>query len=84
MNKINFDNFLKRFSSAGSIIGTVGLIGLLLIQFGLNIDMVWLENTIKIVCALLVYLGFLNNPDTDGVDLPMNPFNKDDKKDKDI
>lgn len=80
MNKINFSNFMKRFSNTGSVVGFVGLVGLLLIQFGLDVDMVWLENTIKIVCAMLVYLGFLNNPETDGIDLPMNPFNKNEKE----
>lgn len=62
--------YIKRFSNVGTIISVVGLVGLLLVQFGINVDMVWLENTIKIVCGLFVVLGICNNPDTNGLDLP--------------
>ena len=48
----------------------VGFIGLLLNQFGLNVDLQWLNTTINIVCSILVVLGICNNPHTDGLDLP--------------
>jgi uncharacterized membrane protein len=48
----------------------VGLIGLLLIQFGIAVDMEWLKNTANIVCSILVILGICNNPETSGLDLP--------------
>lgn len=68
--------WLQRFSNVGTIISVVGLVGLLLIQFGVKIDMTWLENTIKLICSLLVVLGICNNPDTNGMDLPSG-FKKD-------
>lgn len=63
-------DYLKRFSNTGTIISLVGFIGLLLNQFGLNIDLQWLNTTINIICSILVVLGICNNPNTTGLDLP--------------
>ena len=63
-------NYLKRFKNAGTIISLAGLVGLLLTQFGIKIDLEWLDTTVKIVCSILVLLGVCNNPHTPGVDLP--------------
>jgi phi LC3 family holin len=68
-------NYLERFKNTGTIISLVGFIGLLLNQFGVNIDLQWLNATINIVCSILVVLGICNNPHTSGLDLPK----KDDK-----
>lgn len=65
------NNYLKRFKNTGTIISIVGLIGLLMVQFGLKIDLQWLDATIKIVCSLLVALGICNNPTTPGLDNPL-------------
>lgn len=65
-------NYLEKFKNVGTIISIVGLIGLLLIQFGVVVDMEWLKNTTNIVCSILVILGICNNPHTDGLDLPIN------------
>ena len=65
-------DYLKKFSNTGTIISIVGLIGLLLIQFGIAVDMEWLKNTTNIVCSILVILGICNNPHTEGLDLPIN------------
>lgn len=62
--------YLSRFKNVGTILSVVGLIGLLLLQFGINIDLDWLNTTTKIVCSLLVVLGICNNPNTEGLDLP--------------
>lgn len=72
-------DYLKRFKNVGTIISCVGLIGLLLTQFGVTIDLEWLDNTTKIVCTLLIVLGICNNPDSIGLDLPTKNLNGVDK-----
>lgn len=62
--------YLKRFTNTGTIMSIISIIGLLLIQFGVDVDMAWLENTIKLVCSLGVVMGVLNNPTTPGIDIP--------------
>lgn len=71
--------YIKRFKNTGTIISLVGLIGLLLIQFGLNIDLDWLNKTINVVCSILVVLGICNDPETTGLDLPKSSIKNDDK-----
>lgn len=70
--------YIKRFKNTGTIISIVGLIGLLLIQFGVTVDLDWLNNTINIICSLLVILGVCNNPHTNGLDLPTTSIKEDD------
>lgn len=62
--------YIKRFKNTGTIMSLVGLLGLLLIQFGVKIDLDWLNTTANIVCSILVILGICNNPTTSGVDFP--------------
>lgn len=62
--------YLKRFKNVGTVISVTSLMGLLLVQFGVKVDIEWLDTTIKIVCALGVALGIMNNPETKGLDLP--------------
>ena len=64
------NEYLKRFTNTGTIMSIISLIGLLLMQFGVDVDMAWLENTIKLVCSLGVVMGVLNNPTTPGIDVP--------------
>ncbi len=69
-NNVVTKEYLKRFKNPATIIALVGTIGLLLNQFGLDVDLVWLDDTIKIFCTILVILGIVNNPESAGVDLP--------------
>ena len=64
-------NYLKRFSNPGTVLALISVVGLLLIQFGVMVDLVWLENTAKLVCSLGIILGAMNNPTTPGLDLPV-------------
>ena len=66
-------NLLEKLKNPGVLVGVVSLVGLLLVQFGVKVDLVWLDETIKIACALGIAIGVINNPDTPGVD---NPFKK--------
>lgn len=65
-------DYLKKFKNVGTIISLVGLVGLLLTQFGVKIDLIWLDSTVKIICSILVVLGICNNPHTSGIDLPVS------------
>lgn len=62
--------YLKRFQNTGTIIALVAAVGLVLQQFGVKIDMEWLNNTVTAICAVLVILGIANNPTTGGIDMP--------------
>lgn len=68
---MEIQKYLERFKNVGTIISLVGLIGLLLNQCNINIDIEWLDNTVKIVCSILVVLGICNNPANSGIDLPI-------------
>ena len=58
----------KRFKNTGTIMALVGMFGLLANQFGLDIDIQWLDTTADIVCTILVLVGVMNNPNTKGID----------------
>lgn len=62
--------YLERFKNVGTVMSLVGAVGLLLQQFGYNINLEWLNNVATTVCSILVILGICNNPNTPGMDLP--------------
>lgn len=62
--------WLKRFQNVPTILALVGAIGLVLQQFGVQVDQVWLNNTATAICSVLVILGIANHPDTPGMDGP--------------
>ena len=68
--------YLNRFKNTGTVMSLVGLVGLLLLQFGVKIDLDWLNTTANIVCSILVILGVCNDPTTSGIDLPKKGGNK--------
>lgn len=70
--------WLKRFRNTGVLISLVGAIGIVLQQFGVKVDQVWLNNTITAICTVLVILGIANDPNTNGLDTPVN-IQKDDE-----
>lgn len=63
--------YLKRFKNPGTILAIVSVVGLLMVQFGINIDLVWLDATAKLACSLGLLIGVLNNPTSGGIDLPI-------------
>ena len=75
-NKVINSNYWQRFKNPATIIALVGAIGLLLNQFGLDVDLEWLDTTTKIFCTILVILGIANNPETKGIDLPKKGANE--------
>lgn len=67
----DFGEYFKRFKNPGTIVALVGAIGVVLQQFGVSVDQVWLNNTITAICAVLVILGIVNDPRTPGLDTPI-------------
>lgn len=67
----DFSDYMKRFKNPGTIVALFGAIGVVLQQFGIEVDQVWLNNTITAICAVLVILGIVNDPRTPGLDTPM-------------
>lgn len=49
--------YFNRFKNVGTVLSIEGLVGLLITQFGIKIDLVWLDNIAKIICSILVILG---------------------------
>ena len=62
--------YLKRFQNVGTMVALVGLGGMLVNQFGYNVDLKWLNDTVNIGCSILIVLGICNNPETPGLDTP--------------
>lgn len=71
--------WLQRFRNTGTLIALVGAIGIVLQQFGIKVDMTWLNNTITAICTVLVILGIANDPKTNGLDVPTNKKQDDEK-----
>lgn len=69
--------WLKRFRNPGVLVSLVGAIGIVLQQFGVEVDQVWLNNTITAICTVLVILGIANDPNTNGLDTPINTKKED-------
>lgn len=63
--------YLERLKNPGTLIAVMTIVGSLLIQFRVNVDLDWLDTTTKLVCSLLVLLGVFNNPTTGGIDFPI-------------
>lgn len=67
---------LKRLKNTGTLVSVACAGGLLLNQFGLNIELEWLNTTINLVCTLGIALGVLNDTTTKGLDNPFKYINK--------
>lgn len=64
------NNYIKRFANPGTLLAILSVLGMLGLQFGLDIDMAWLDATGRLLCSLGVLIGIINNPTTPGIDLP--------------
>lgn len=64
---------MNRFKNPQVLISLAMLFSMLLIQFGIEINTEWVNDTMYIICSILVILGIVNNPETPGFD---NPFKK--------
>ena len=68
MNKIK--SYFKKVNNVGSILAIASFIVVILTANHINIDSDRIMTTVKAVCSILVILGILNNPVTNGLDLP--------------
>lgn len=64
--------WIKRFSNTGTLIALAGALGILAQQFGFEVDLIWVNETMTTICTILVILGIANNPTTKGIDTPFN------------
>lgn len=63
---MNFKSILNKLKNPQITIFLALQIGMLLMQFGINVNSEWLNNTMVIICSILVVLGVMNNPNTKG------------------
>lgn len=63
---MNFKNILNKLKNPQITIFLVLQVGMLLMQFGIEVNNEWLNNTMVIICSILVVLGIMNNPNTKG------------------
>ncbi|AOR23021.1 hypothetical protein [Clostridium taeniosporum] len=70
---------IERLKNSGTIITLVSLVILVLTTNGVLVDNEKVMTTVQAICSIGVILGILNNPETDGVDLPF-VSNKENKK----
>ncbi len=63
---MNFKNILNKLKNPQITIFLVLQVGMLLMQFGIDVNNEWLNNTMVIICSILVVLGIMNNPNTKG------------------
>ncbi len=63
---MNFKNILNKLKNPQITIFLVLQVGMLLMQFGIEVNNEWLNNTMVIICSILVVLGVMNNPNTKG------------------
>lgn len=61
---------LKKLSNVGTLIALASAVIFILNSMGILIDSETVMNVIYGLCSIGVLLGILNNPDTDGIDLP--------------
>lgn len=63
---MNLKNILNKLKNPQITIFLALQIGMLLMQFGIDVNNEWLNNTMVIICSILVVLGVMNNPNTKG------------------
>ena len=64
-------NLLERLKNPGVLMGAGCFLAAIFIQFGVDIDIKWVEETLTLICGLGVLLGIFNNPETPGIDNPL-------------
>lgn len=68
MSKVK--DLLRRLKHPQTILAIVGAAGLLCKQFGVDVDVDWLNNVAEVICYVLIILGVLNNPKNSGNYIP--------------
>lgn len=62
--------YVERFKNPGVVLGLVGLVVELLVLFGCEVDINWINAVVITVCNILAMFGIMNNPETPGIDIP--------------
>lgn len=69
--KDKMQDLLVRLSNVGTIIAITSAVIFILNNCGILVDSEKVTNIINAVCSIGVLLGFLNNPETSGLDIPI-------------
>ena len=69
--------YLNRLKNPATVASLVSFVVIILVNFGINIDSAVVTNVVSAVCGIGILLGVMNDPTTDGIDLPIK--NKEDK-----
>lgn len=51
-----------RLNNTGSVLALMGIIINILIQFGVKLDVEWINDTVNAICSLFIFFGVLNSP----------------------
>ena len=66
---------MKEFRTEAKLLAIFTVIGLLVVQFGVKLDLAWYNETVELVITLLTLTGVVvsakNNPETPGIDSPL-------------
>lgn len=63
-------NYLKRLKNPATIVAICGYLLTIFSSLGLSVNSDVIMSIVNSICAICVLLGILNNPETDGIDLP--------------
>lgn len=72
----NMKKYLKRLKNSATIIGIAGYVLTIISTMGISIDNQAFMTIIHCLCSIAVLLGILNNPETSGIDLPIQEDKK--------
>lgn len=62
--------YINRLKKPATIVGVCGYLVTIATSLGISVDSDIIMTIVKSICAICVLLGILNNPETDGMDLP--------------
>ncbi len=67
---------MNKFRTEAKVLAILTVVGLLLVQFGVKLDLEWYNETVQLVVTLLTLVGVVvsakNNPTTPGIDIKSN------------
>lgn len=71
VNKVSFKEWVLRFKNVGLLTALVAAALQVLVLLGFKIDVDYIMLVLGAVVNVLIVLGICNNPETDGLDVPL-------------
>lgn len=72
--------YLNRLKNPATVASLVSFIVIILINFGITVDSEVVTNIVNAACGIGILLGVMNDPTTNGVDLPTITKNESEDK----